>query len=593
MSAAYNAVMTDGLRVSHAAATFGVPRKTLDDRVKGKVQLGCKHGNQTALTPEDEESLYNYIDYMAGRGFPLTVSQVTLMAMAITKERGGGVFKDGGPSRHWWRGFRHRHPTLSLRRPDPLDRGRAAMTNENTIRTFFNLLKEIYDANDLLKRPQLVFNCDETMVDLNKSSEKVVVPRRQRNAHSVNIASTEHVTALCTVSADGKALPPMIVFKGGFPGGPYSRKGPINAIYAKSESGFVDGELFLEWFRHIFLVHTPSNKPRLLLLDGHASHLGAPLIREAIQNDVTLLCLPPHTTHMLQPLDVAVFRSLKAKISKYVCQGKAIRGDLWVAKKDFSGIFRLAFEEAFTIRNICDGFQTCGISPFNPNAVNKSLLQHSQVTPVQAMEIDLAKEKNCSQPVITDVDKNAAAKVTQEASTPLAESTNSTSTALKENVLVKYGLVSRELVDVLSPPDTMVKTHVNWSKKKNIKTARVLTSEEISAEIFEQHERKLELQKKREEKQKRKDHQEKENQPPTKKRKDPGAKTNDQATKKPPSKNPAEGKEKDEDVCNVCSLATGGNWVQCDLCDGWYHLQCIQLESAPDGDWFCPPCTNQ
>lgn len=95
------------------------------------------------------------------------------------------------------------------------------MTNEHTIRKLFELLKEIYNTHNLEKRPHLIFNCDKSMVDLNQSTatEKVVVPKGQRHAHSVNVASTEHVTALCTAAADGKALPPMIVFlKGRLPG---------------------------------------------------------------------------------------------------------------------------------------------------------------------------------------------------------------------------------------------------------------------------------------------------------------------------------------------------------------------------------------
>lgn len=83
MTAAYDAVMNDGMRLPQAAATYGVPRTTLDDRVKGKVAVDCKHGNPTALTPEEEQSLCNYLEYMAGRGFPLTIPQVMLMAIAI------------------------------------------------------------------------------------------------------------------------------------------------------------------------------------------------------------------------------------------------------------------------------------------------------------------------------------------------------------------------------------------------------------------------------------------------------------------------------------------------------------------------------
>ena len=48
----------------------------------------------------------------------------------------------------------------------------------------------------------------------------------------------------------------------------------------------------------------------LLFTDGHKSHINLDVIDLYRQNH-TILCLPPHTTTALQPLDVSVFKSLK------------------------------------------------------------------------------------------------------------------------------------------------------------------------------------------------------------------------------------------------------------------------------------------
>ncbi len=56
---------------------------------------------------------------------------------------------------------------------------------------------------------------------------------------------TEHITLLCTGSVSGAALPPMIVYPQAFPGGQYRFGGPDDSVYAKSESGWIDSELFL------------------------------------------------------------------------------------------------------------------------------------------------------------------------------------------------------------------------------------------------------------------------------------------------------------------------------------------------------------
>ena len=68
----------------------------------------------------------------------------------------------------------------------------------------------------------------------------------------------------------------------------------------------------------IFLPYCGSQRPVLLFVDGHASHITIDVIDLARENNITLFCLPPHTTHALQPLDVSVFKSLKLHFSKAV-----------------------------------------------------------------------------------------------------------------------------------------------------------------------------------------------------------------------------------------------------------------------------------
>ena len=83
-------------------------------------------------------------------------------------------------------------------------------------------------------------------------------------------------------------------------------------FYGLTDNGWMNAELFEEWFKHHFLVHAPSVRPLLLLLDGHASHYNPRVLRIAAEEDIILFCLPPHPTHLLQPLDNGVFSSLKS-----------------------------------------------------------------------------------------------------------------------------------------------------------------------------------------------------------------------------------------------------------------------------------------
>ena len=90
------------------------------------------------------------------------------------------------------------------------------------------------------------------------------------------------------------------------------------------------------------------------------------------ENNIILFCLPPHTTHAVQPLDVAVFKSFKDHFSKAVRSLSFTKKNFIVTKREFSRVVKSPFEKSFSIPNIKSGFAKCGIYPFNPNAVSKS-----------------------------------------------------------------------------------------------------------------------------------------------------------------------------------------------------------------------------
>ena len=76
-------------------------------------------------------------------------------------------------------------------------------------------------------------------------------------------------------------------------------------------SGWIDTELFRDWFDRHFLQYAPAGHPLLLLLDGHSTHYQSEVVRLAASKEVIMFALPPHTTHVAQPLNVTCFHSLK------------------------------------------------------------------------------------------------------------------------------------------------------------------------------------------------------------------------------------------------------------------------------------------
>jgi hypothetical protein len=57
---------------------------------------------------------------------------------------------------------------------------------------------------------------------------------------------------------------------------------------------------------------------RLLVLDGHGSHLTAQFDRICAENDIIPLCMPAHSSHILQPLDIGCFAVLKRAYSRFI-----------------------------------------------------------------------------------------------------------------------------------------------------------------------------------------------------------------------------------------------------------------------------------
>ena len=121
MVSAIDAVKSGHFTITAAATQFSVPRKTLDDRIKGRVTHGSKPGVSTALTSIEEDSLVSYIIYMANRGFPLTRTMVKAFAWSIAK-RCGTCDTEYGPGEKRWTLFKQRHPQLALRTSDTLER---------------------------------------------------------------------------------------------------------------------------------------------------------------------------------------------------------------------------------------------------------------------------------------------------------------------------------------------------------------------------------------------------------------------------------------------------------------------------------------
>ena len=384
MQRAFEAATNGVMSISTAAKTYGVPRMTLSDRVNGKIAVDAYYGHQVALSTSEETSLANYINYMHEHRFPITKLQVMGLAWAIDmdKPRESRVFGETGPSNKWWRGFKSRHPNLTLRKPESVDRGRVLNATKDVIDDYFDTLESIIATNDI--GPHATYNCDEASVLLNKSAQRVVVPRNSKHCHTRTQGTSEHISVLCCVNAAGGTVPPMVVFSKGLPTlRGFHEQGPVNASYAASDSGFVNKDIYTQWFEKTFLKHASPARPLLLIQDGATAHISLELIEMAVANQVILLCLPAKLTHLLQPCDVVIYKRMRSEIAKVMQAVKMLRGDLWVTKSRFPTIFKEVFENTFTPSIVINSFRKCGIYPLDRKAISQDLVAPAKLPTAQ------------------------------------------------------------------------------------------------------------------------------------------------------------------------------------------------------------------
>jgi hypothetical protein len=132
----------------------------------------------------------------------------------------------------------------------------------------------------------------------------------------------------------------------------------------------------MKWLE-IFDRHTKEkagNSRRLLLVDGHSSHVNLRFIDYCDKNRILLVVLPPHSTHRLQPLDVGIFSPLAHAYSQEIDQLiQSSFGFTRLTKRSFWRLFAAAWERSVTVSNIKSAFSAPGIFPLQPEKVLRSI----------------------------------------------------------------------------------------------------------------------------------------------------------------------------------------------------------------------------
>jgi len=197
------------LTIRHAALQYNVPKSTLHYRIAGKVIPGAKVGPRY-FDNEDELELIEFLLGAASIGYPKTVQEVKAIVGAIVAHKQG--LETVTVTQGWWKKFRHRHPKLSLRSAESLAFHRAISVTTEVVDNYFDLLEETLHQNDLLSKPSLIFNCDESGMPLSHRPGHCIARKGQKHVTTAVSGNKSQITILACASATGNTIPPFVIF---------------------------------------------------------------------------------------------------------------------------------------------------------------------------------------------------------------------------------------------------------------------------------------------------------------------------------------------------------------------------------------------
>lgn len=202
---------------------------------------------------------------------------------------------------------------------------------------YFELLAQKIEKYNL--KPEQIYNMDEKgfMIGITARSKRIFARRQYEQGglkQHIQDGNREWITTIACICANKTKLPPALIYIG--------KSGTIQeswvddfdtkahtCFFTTSESGWTSDELGYKWLVRVFDQETKTKAGqgwRLLILNGHGSHLNMRFLNYCDSNRILVSIYPAHATHTLQPLNVSLFaplsRAYSSKLKQFIYQSQ-------------------------------------------------------------------------------------------------------------------------------------------------------------------------------------------------------------------------------------------------------------------------------
>ena len=358
-----------------AAKHFEVDRKTLSRRASGSFSRAQAKESAQHLSIAEEKVLARWISQLSTTGYPPRHALVKEMAEEIRQQRVRRVndasiqlVRYPPIGKEWIQRFLQRHPLLQTTAARQIESNRLREASFEALFRWFNAVEvkfaeRKYDHHN-------IYNMDETGFGIGTSqTNRVIIDSTQRTRWKAVPGRQEWVSVIECISGEGTSLPPLLIFKAEQINSAWITKNvPDDWRFSASSKGWTSNIHGLQWLRTVFEPETrekASGKPRLLIADGHDSHITGNFIGHCMENNIDLLILPPHCSHILQPLDISVFGPLKTAHGVETDLLTAT-GIIRIQKQEWVDLYNRAREKALVMKNIKSAWKGAGLIPWNP-----------------------------------------------------------------------------------------------------------------------------------------------------------------------------------------------------------------------------------